>query len=93
MIGSLSLQLHLPGCSSLKEKRSRIRPILARLHREFNVSTAEIDQMDSWQVAVICCAVVSNNKTHAQQVMQNVLDFVEKHWPDEQIAAHRIEII
>jgi len=42
MIGTLTFHLHLPGCASLKEKRSRLKPLLARLHRQFNVSTAEM---------------------------------------------------
>jgi len=35
---ALTLELHLPGCSSLKEKRGRLKPVLTALHREFNVS-------------------------------------------------------
>jgi uncharacterized protein len=37
MIGQLTIYLHLPGCASLKEKRGRLKPLLARLHREFNL--------------------------------------------------------
>jgi uncharacterized protein YlxP (DUF503 family) len=39
-IGILTLEIQLPGCKSLKEKRSRLKPLIARLHREFNVSVA-----------------------------------------------------
>ncbi|MCJ7708279.1 MAG: DUF503 domain-containing protein, partial [Anaerolineales bacterium] len=41
-VGALTLELRLPGCSSLKQKRSRLKPLLAALHREFNLSAAEI---------------------------------------------------
>jgi uncharacterized protein YlxP (DUF503 family) len=57
-VGLLTLHFHLPGCASLKEKRSRIKPILARLHREFNVSAAELARQDAWQEAVLACALV-----------------------------------
>ena len=35
-IALLTLQLRLPGCSSLKEKRSRLKPLLVRLHRDYS---------------------------------------------------------
>jgi len=34
MIATLTIHLHLPACASLKEKRGRIQPLIARLHRE-----------------------------------------------------------
>ena len=43
VIGACQLQLHLPGGASLKEKRALIKPLLVRLHREFNVAAAEVD--------------------------------------------------
>jgi hypothetical protein len=57
MIATLTIHLHLPGCASLKEKRGRIKPLIARLHREFNVSVAEMGLQDKWQEAVIVCAM------------------------------------
>ncbi len=45
-IATLTIHLHLPICSSLKEKRGRIKPLIARLHREFNISVAEMDLQD-----------------------------------------------
>ena len=91
-IGVLTIHLHIPGCSSLKEKRSHIRPILIRLHREFNISAAEIDRMDAWQDAVIACALISNNKNHTQRVLQKVISYTEKTWPDIYIANEQIEL-
>jgi uncharacterized protein YlxP (DUF503 family) len=32
-------------------KRSRLKPLLARLHREFNISVAEVDRNDAWKEA------------------------------------------
>ena len=47
MLATLTIHLRLPGCASLKEKRGHIKPLLNRLHREFNVSVAEMDLQDS----------------------------------------------
>lgn len=87
----LTLHLFIPGCTSLKEKRSRLKPLLARLHRQFNVSTAELGQNDSWQHASIGCAVVSNDPAHNRRSLQTVAAWIEKNWPDVQIVDDRLE--
>jgi len=93
MLGILTLHLHIPGCKSLKEKRSRLKPLLARLHKEFNISVAEMDAHDVWQSAVIVCAVVSNDRAQAQRTLQKVADWVESRWHDVTITDEEFEII
>jgi hypothetical protein len=92
-IGILTLHLQLPGCTSLKEKRSRIKPVLARLHREFNVSVAEDGLNDRWQEAILVCALVSNDAGFTRKALQTVLSFMGEHFPDLYILEHRIEIL
>ena len=92
-IGLLTLHLRLPGCSSLKEKRSRIKPLLARLHREFNISAAEMGLLDKWQETLISCAVVSNDTRQNQRLLQQIIDWVERDWPDVDVIAEQIEMI
>jgi uncharacterized protein YlxP (DUF503 family) len=89
----LTLHIHLPGCTSLKEKRSKIKPILARLHREFNCSVAEVDRQDSWYETIIACAMVSNASVLNQQMAQQVVQFVESTWPDQPVVDHHIETL
>ena len=93
MIGILTLHLFIPGCTSLKEKRSHIKPILARLHREFNISVAEIDRQDMWQESVIACALISNDSDYTQKALQQVIKFTEKNWPELEILEHPIELL
>jgi len=92
-LGVLTLQIDIPGCRSLKDKRSRLKPLLARLHREFNISVAEIDHHDAWQSAVLACALVSNSSGHAQRSLQQVVKWVENNWPDVTVIDDHIEII
>jgi uncharacterized protein YlxP (DUF503 family) len=91
-VAVLTIHLHLPGCSSLKDKRSRIKPILARLHKEFNLSTAEIDLQDQWREAVIACAIVGNDRIFLNNVLQKVLEYTNRMWPDLPVMAENIEI-
>ncbi len=93
MLGTLTLHLHLPTCSSLKEKRGRIKPLIARLHREFNLSVAEMDRQDAWQEAVLGCALIGNERRHVEASLQNVARWVESNWPDGMLVAQEIELL
>ena len=42
-IGTGTIELHIPGNGSLKGKCRGIQSIIARVHNEFNVSIAEVD--------------------------------------------------
>lgn len=87
------MHLSLPGCGSLKEKRGKIKPILSRLHREFNVSTAELNFQDVWQDTLIGCVTLSSDMAQNRRLLQQVLDFTERNWPDLLIIDHRVEMI
>jgi len=92
-IGILTLYLQIPGCTSLKEKRSRLKPLLARLHREFNISVAEMDRQDAWQEAIIACALVSNDNGFTQRSLQAIPHWIETNWPDMDLLEHQIELL
>ena len=92
-VGILTLHIHLPGCSSLKEKRRRLKPLITRLHREFNISIAEIDHLDIWQTSILACALVSNDHKHTQRSLQRVTRWVEESWPDISVVEDHLEII
>jgi uncharacterized protein len=84
-VAVISLELLLPGCDSLKKKRSRLKPLIARLRREFNVSAAEVDHNDHLQSALIACAMVSNDARHLQRSLTVIPDWIERYWPDVQL--------
>jgi uncharacterized protein YlxP (DUF503 family) len=92
MIATLTIHLHIPGCSSLKEKRGRIKPLLARLHREFNLSVAEMDLQDSWQEAVIVCGMVGNGRGHLESALQTVAKWVEGNWTDGDVIEQKVDL-
>ena len=93
MIATLTIHLHIPTCASLKEKRGHIKPLISRLHREFNVSVAEMDLQDKWQEAVIVCAMVGNDGAFLQSALGNVAKWVEGHWTDGDVWDTKIEIV
>ena len=93
IIGVLTLEIQLPGCKSLKEKRSRLKPLINRLHREFNVSVAELDRLDKWDEATIGCALISNDHQFSQNSLQGIIHWVSRNWPDIMLVDDHIEII
>ena len=92
-VGVLTLQIQIPGCKSLKEKRRRLKPLISRIHREFNVSVAELDQQDIWDSATIGCAWISNNHQFSESSLQSIIHWLNKNWPDISLVDDHIEII
>lgn len=92
-IGLLTLHLHLPGCASLKEKRSRLKPLINRLHREFNISVAELDHMDDWQSTVVGCVMISNDTKHNHRCLMKIIQWIETNRPDVAVIDDQIELL
>lgn len=92
-IAALTLELHLPGCTSLKEKRRRLKPLLAGLHREFNVSAAEINHLDAHRSALIACVVVSNSDGHGHSLLAKIPGWIESRRPDLQVVDYVIRSV
>ncbi|MBM3121091.1 MAG: DUF503 domain-containing protein, partial [Chloroflexi bacterium] len=68
----------------------RIKPLLAGLHRQFNVSAAEIERQDSHTECVIACCVVSNDGRHSQQVLDGIPAWIESRRPDLQVVDQQL---
>lgn len=92
-IGLITIILRLPGCRSLKEKRSRLKPLLIRLRKEFNISAAEVDYNDTWQKSVIACSTISNNKNFTQKRLQKIVPWIEANCPNICVEDESIELL
>jgi len=93
MVLLLKIHLRLPGCASLKEKRGRIRPLLARLRREFNLSSAELDLLDAHQFTLIGCAMLGNDRAYLESAAQTILRWLAANWSDGDILEEQVEIL
>ena len=78
-VGIARVVLHLPDSGSLKSKRQVVSGLLRRVRAEFQVSAAEVGELDRWQLAELAVATVSNNGAHAEQVLAAVLAYIESH--------------
>ncbi len=69
---ALRLELRLPGCSSLKEKRRRLRPLLDHLRRRMELSASEVDHHDAWQRTSIGVAVVAPQAGRLDEIVERI---------------------
>ncbi|MHB8779242.1 MAG: DUF503 domain-containing protein [Anaerolineales bacterium] len=93
MLASLTIHLLLPACASLKEKRGRIKPFISRLHREFNLSVAEMDLQDKWDETIIACAMIGNDGAFLRSALQKVAKWVDANWTDGDVISQKVEMI
>ena len=77
VVGILTCELHVNGCSSLKEKRRLLKSLKDRLHDRFNVSVAETNHQDLWQRAELSCGVVATDRRQAQSVLSSAERLLE----------------
>lgn len=91
-IGVCKLQLRLPENQSLKGKRQVVKSIIARLQNRYNVSVAEIDTQDLWQLATLGIACVSNHRKHADETLSSVVKFIVQNYPNLEVVSSEIEI-
>lgn len=77
-VGLLTLELHIPGAQSLKDKRQVLRSLKDKLRRQFNVAVAELDHQDVWQRSVVGVVTLSNEEKHVNEVLQKVLDEADR---------------
>ena len=76
-----TLALYLPGCQSLKEKRSTLAPLLSRLKR-YNLSVIEAAHQDSWQTAELQIAKVGLNRAQLDRDLAQLVTLIEKDFRD-----------
>ena len=92
-VGVCHISLRIPENGSLKDKRRVIKAITSRAANKFNISIAEIDDNDFWQVATLGISCVSNNKRHANEVLSKVVNFISDPRFDVEVLDYSIEII
>jgi uncharacterized protein YlxP (DUF503 family) len=76
IVGVLTVQLHLHGVNSLKEKRSIVKSLLGRLKSRFNISISEVDHQDEKSSAIVGIAVVSNDTRFINRQFDSIIDFM-----------------
>ena len=74
VIAAVEIKLYLPWVHSLKEKRMAVKSVLQKTQHHFHVSAAEVQQSAASAFAVVTCTV-----GQADQMLQNIIDYVQAH--------------
>ncbi len=92
-VGVCKIRLRLPENLSLKGKRQVLKSITTQVGNKFNVSMAEVDDQDLWQVATLGICCVSNNKRYTNEVLSKVVDFIANRRFEVEMLDYEIEIL
>lgn len=92
-VGVCQIKLRLPENSSLKGKRQVLNSITTRVRNKFNVSVAEIDDNDLWQLSTLGISCTTNDSRYANEVLSKVVAFITSTRSDVEILDYEIEIL
>ena len=92
-VGICCIRFRLPENLSLKGKRQVLKSITSRVANKFNISVAEIDDQDLWQLAALGISCVSNDKRHANEILSKVVHYITDSRFEVEILDYKIEIL
>ena len=76
-IAVMKVRLHANWVHNLKEKRSEVKSLCAKIKNKFNVSVADVDEHDIHQIIVLGIAAVVTDSTQGNSTLSHVLCFIE----------------
>lgn len=92
-VAACRITLRLPENDSLKGKRQVLKSLTTRLRNRYNVSVAEVDSNDSWQMVSLGISCVSNSARHANEVISKVVAFIESSRLDAELLDYEVEVL
>ena len=92
-VGVCKIRLRLPENLSLKGKRRVLKSITTQVGNKFNVSVAEVDDHDLWQLATLGICCVSNNKRYTNEVLSKVVNFIANGRFEIEMLDYEIELL
>ena len=92
-IGVCRISLMLPENHSLKGKRQVIRSLTDRVRQRFNVAVAEVDDNELWQRVTLGISCVSNDASHANEMLSEVVAYIERDRGDLELLDYQVEIL
>jgi uncharacterized protein YlxP (DUF503 family) len=90
-VGVLQFVMEIPYAESLKDKRSVVKAMKDRLRRSYNVSIAEIADLDDCTIATLGAVVAGSDIPHLNSTLDHLLNTLQD-WRDATLQEHQIEI-
>ncbi len=76
-IGVARLQVSMYA-TSLKEKRSYLRPIKDKVRNDFNISIAEVALQEQWQNSELGLAMITFDRDFFQKTVHKIIAMIER---------------
>jgi len=92
-VGICKVKLRLPDNLSLKGKRQVVKSVTAKVKNKFNVSVAEVEDNDLWQLATIGICFVSNDQRFTNEVLSKAVELIVNSQGDFEMLDYEIEIL
>jgi uncharacterized protein len=93
VIGVARVVLHLPASQSLKDKRQVIKSVLAQVQRQFQLSAAEVERHDQWQIGVIGLSCVSTSAAHVDEVLARAVQYIDSRKFEAELLEYETEVL
>lgn len=91
-IAILQFSLMIDGATGLKDKRRVVRSVKDRLHKQHMVSVAEVDTLDTWNLATMGLVACNRNAEYLREQMQAIIGKLQS-LPDARLADHSLEVV
>lgn len=92
VVGILQIELRIEWSESLKDKRRVLSSLKDRLHREHQVSVAEVGQLEDHRVAVLGIAMASNSAPYCRSVLDKIVDKLRRA-RDCVLSDHQVQVL
>ena len=92
-VAAAKISLHIPSSQSLKDRRRVLRSLMDRTRNRFGAAVAEVDGQETWQLAGIGVSVVSSSESHAREMLDSVVRFIEEFSPEALVTGVESDII
>lgn len=91
IVGTLQVRLLIREARTLKEKRQVVQSIKDRLRNHFNISIAEVDELDNRQLVILGLAMVGTETHPIKQTLGQVVQALRTH-PVAELLDHELEV-
>ena len=91
-IGVLQFTMEIPYSTSLKDKRRVVNRLRDRLRRNFNVSIAQIDDLDDCNVATLGAVMAGSDIPYINGALDKLLVVLSED-RDATLGEHQLEIL
>ena len=75
-IGVMHVELRIAWSKSLKDKRTVLKSIKAKLRQKFNISIIESDYQEKWKSSILSIALITDQKKNTARQLEIIEEFI-----------------